>query len=159
MSQPQALRKLMDLAARRLEIAERNLVRAQEAEARAVAGVEAAKDALKAREVHVAKARVETLDRFVGKPTRRVGVNDLLQVLKDQDLSVEAAQQDVAAAEDTLVRARETVADMSRALKDAQVAQEKRKSAFEPVIKEFARARLAAVEQEAEEEFGNARRF
>lgn len=159
MSQPAALRKLMDLAARRLEIAERNLARAQEAEATAAAAVEAAKEALKQREIDVAKARVETLDRFVGKPTKRVGVNDLLQVLKDQDLSVEAAQDDVMQAEQALEKARETVAEMVAALKEAQVAQEKRKSAFEPVIREFGRIKQASAEAEAEEEFGNARRF
>jgi hypothetical protein len=142
-----------------LEIAERHLAQALEAKHAALEEVKAAKAAFDKKQADMARARVDVLDRFVGKPTRRVGVNDLFMVLKDQDDAVEDAAQTVMDAQQALELAEAHVTQMSDALKAAKLVQQKRNLAFQPVIDQFNRTRSAARERDAEEEFGHARRF
>ena len=159
MSKAPSFKKLLDLSDRRIEIAERALLRAQEAERLAQGDLEDAKLALNAKKAEMARARVDVLDRFVGKPTRRVGVSDLLGVLKDQDGAVDAAGLDVDAAQTKLKEAVAHVAKMAEALQKARVVQQKREAAFRPKMAELKLAADKAQEREAEEEFGYARRF
>ena len=159
MSKAPSFKKLLDLSDRRIEIAERALLRAQEAERLAQGDLENAKLALIAKKAEMARARVDVLDRFVGKPTRRVGVSDLLGVLKDQDGAVDAAGLDVDAAQTKLKEAVAHVAKMAEALQKARVVQQKREAAFRPKMAELKLAADKAQEREAEEEFGYARRF
>jgi len=159
MTRAVALKKLMGLADRRLEIAERNLARAMEAKAAALQANKDAKAAFDAKQVEMANERVAVLDRFVGKPTRAVGVDDLFQVIKEQDVAVEDAAQSLLDAQRAYEAAEAHVLDMSEALRAAQLVQQKRSMAFEPALKEIKRHAENATEREAEEEFGHARRF
>ena len=159
MSRAVSLKKLMGLAARRLEIAERNLARALEAQQAALQATKDAKAAFDQKQADMARARVDVLDRFVGKPTRRVGVDDLFVTLKDQDDAVEAAAQTVLDAQARFEAAQAHVGEMTEALRAAQLVQQKRNMAFEPVLREIKRDAEAATEREAEEEFGYARRY
>ncbi len=159
MSRIPAFKKLLDLSERRIEIAERALLRAQEAKVQAAQNLEDAKAAHLAKQTEMAKARVETLDRFVGQPTRRVGVSDLLSVLKDQDGAIDAASDDVDSAQARLQQAEAHVEEMAEALRQTRVIQQKRDAAFRPKMAELKLAADKAQEREAEEEFGHARRF
>lgn len=154
-----SLNKLMSLSARRVEIAERKRIEAEALYRGAKSALEAAQEALEARRLQVAHEREATLDRFVGRPTRRAGVSDLLQTLRDQDGSVAAAEAKVSEQQSALTAAQQRLDEMTDALIVAKRLEERRSAAFEPRLLKERRLREDRSQKSVEEEFGNARRF
>lgn len=143
---------LLDLAARRVKIAERALGAAEAARDQAFRAVQQAKANVEAAKEHATTQRRKVVGNFVGSDAHRIEVETTLTRLTSFRASIVAAKADVVARKKDLASAEVVVTAARTEVVARKRVEERRRAAFLPEMKKARRAAELKADQRLEEE-------